>query len=282
MRGYFIPRHQNFSLLKIGGLFMKTQGVLKEDEMIYFLNNRKIKELSPNLYTMLQTLYGVLDPEWTVYCETAADLTKPDFVVTVNGKSRYVSMKSNNTELVHSEQISAFIPFLRSLGVSKDTLKTLLLYYYGDGTLNGTGQRRLPCEALATWLGPKLEACNEELNNDYLLSKIIDRFIFQGVNENAHPAEAIYVGDVHYGTIVTAKQIWKRFSRNDCRWRNYRNLHVGPFFLKPAARYADKPIKSIERRNTLRVEWPDLREDVEYIAKRFDSYTPMRHRTYEE
>ena len=65
---------------------MKTQGVLKEDEMIYFLNNRKIKELSPNLNTMLQTLYGVLDPEWTVYCENAADLTKPDFVVTVNGK----------------------------------------------------------------------------------------------------------------------------------------------------------------------------------------------------
>lgn len=29
---------------------MKTQGVLKEDEMIFFLNNRKIKELSTNLY----------------------------------------------------------------------------------------------------------------------------------------------------------------------------------------------------------------------------------------
>ena len=261
---------------------MKTQGVLREDEMIFFLNNKKVKELSPNLYTMLQTLYGVLDPDWMVYCENAADLTKPDFVVTVNGKAKYISMKSNNTETVHSEQISAFIPYLRSLGVSNESLKTILLYFYGDGTLDGTGKERMPCEALAPWLGERLDRCNEELNSDELLRKLIDRFIFQGVDENVHPADAIYVGDYHYGTIATKSQIWKRFSRNDCRWRHYHNLHVGPFFLKPAARYSGKEIRSVERRNTLRVQWPDLRSDIEYIAKRFDSYTPMRHRKFED
>ena len=262
---------------------MKTEGYLKEDEIIYFLKNHKVKDLNPNLYSMVKTLYGVLDPEWLIKCEYGIELTKPDFVITINDKKKYVSMKSGKAEYVHGEPISTFIPFLRSIGVSKETLRTLLLYHFGDGTLDGTGKNRMSGDKVADWLNEKLIAANQELSEGEIMWKIIDRCLFQGIRNDVPPADAIYFGDVEYGKVATKKQIKKHYEKGDKRYRNLtRSIHIGPLIVKPEARYAGVPIKSEKKHMKVTISWMHLREDIEYINKHYDSYTPMRHRTYEE
>ena len=61
------------------------EGILKEQEMIYALNNKKISELSNNLRNLLRTLYGVLDDNEIVTCEKVDDAFKTDFVITYKG-----------------------------------------------------------------------------------------------------------------------------------------------------------------------------------------------------
>lgn len=261
---------------------MQNRGQFKEDQMLVFLNNKKFKELSPNLHNMVEALFGVVDPDEMVYCEHGIERTKPDIVITIGQRKKYVSMKTGSAKAIHSEQIDSFITFLKSIGVSQETIETVLLYHYGDGTTNGTGKERRPTEQLACWLGKRLEEANDELNSDEFVWSIINHVAFQGVNPNVPAADAIYFGDVEYGVIATVKQFKKRFARSDGRWRFFHNLHVGPIFIKPAARYAGTEIKEEERRHKVICEWFRLREDIEYISKRYDNYTPLRFRTYEE
>ena len=261
---------------------MKNEGKLKEDEMIHFLNNHKVSDLSQNLYSMLRILYGVLDPDSIVKCEYGIENTKPDFVITIDGKSKYVSMKSGRAICVHGEQIQTFIPFLRSIGVSKDTLRTILLYHFGDGTLDGSGKERWTADFTTTKYRNLLVAANEELNHPDIAWQIMERMLFVGVDPEVPPADSIYFGDYSYGAIATKKQIYKRFQRDLNRWRNLRNIHVGPIIFKPQARYAGEPVRNEKSRNRIIATWINLREDIEYISRHYDSYTPIRHRTYEE
>ena len=80
-----------------------NHGFLREDEMVYHLDKRKVKDLSNNLYHMMQELYGVLDEEEVITCYKTDDFIKPDFVIIYKDEARYVSMKSGRSEIVHSE-----------------------------------------------------------------------------------------------------------------------------------------------------------------------------------
>ena len=113
-----------------------NHGYRKEDEMKTFLNNKVVSTLSPNLREFVINLFGVVDPNKVVYCEDGVDFTKPDFVLSYLNKKRYVSMKSGRADICHTEMANTFIPFLRSIGVSEETLRTILLHHYGDGTVN--------------------------------------------------------------------------------------------------------------------------------------------------
>ena len=62
-----------------------NQGYLREDEMIEFLNNKKVANLSSNLRSLLVSLFGVVDPEEVIKCEYGVEFTKPDFVITYKG-----------------------------------------------------------------------------------------------------------------------------------------------------------------------------------------------------
>ena len=259
-----------------------SKGYLHEDEMIEFLNNKKISSLSNNLRKFIIELFGVVDPDKMVYCEYAIEYTKPDFVVTYDGKKKYVSMKSGNAEVVHHEKIETFLSFLRALGVSEETIKTILLHQYGDGTIDGTGKERIPIDELKYNLRFQIEEANKELNDVDVIKAVTDRVLFQGVNNEVPAADAIYHGTFEYGVTVNKKQIMKYIIKKALRWHYYNSLHIGPFFIRPHARYIGTEIKNPKSRSMIDLHWPRLSVDFEYIARNFDSYTPIRHRTYEE
>ena len=134
-----------------------NHGYRKEDEMKTFLNNKVAGTLSQNLRELVINLFGVVDPNGVVYCEDGIDFTKPDFVLSYLTKKRYVSMKSGRADICHTEMANTFIPFLRSIGVSEETLRTILLHHYGDGTVNGTGKKRYDNRQVYEWLKDRIK-----------------------------------------------------------------------------------------------------------------------------
>jgi hypothetical protein len=189
---------------------MINAGVKNEDEFVYFLNEKKGSELSVNLKNMMERLFGIVDPDKTFYCQKTENYIKPDILITHDNKEVGVSLKYGRSQVVHEEQIKTFILYLRKEGISSRTQQTLLLFQYGDGTNDGTGERRYSSDQVRIMLANRIREANEELNKDKeFIKRFITRIIFDGVNPEAKKADAIYYGDVNYGVTVTRKQMNK-------------------------------------------------------------------------
>lgn len=261
---------------------MINKGYKHEDEMIYFMNNKQYKDLNKNLQDMLETMFGIVDPNETIKCEYAIERTKPDIAITFMGRTKYVSIKSGTSKIMHHENISGFVELLKNKAISERTIETILLFHYGDGTTDGSGKKRISLDELKYRLSKRIKEANKELNDSSeILSAVMNRAVFQGVRNDIPAADALYVGDYISGLVVTRKQIVKHIA-NPHKWDWMDSLHVGPLLIKAANRYIGKEIKDPEKREKMELYWSQLQSDIRYIHFKYDNYTPMRHRTYEE
>lgn len=249
---------------------LSHKGFYEEERLCNEINNKKFKELSNNMKTFLESIYGLgsIRKKDIIYCKKVDGFYKPDIAITVNGTTKYVSIKSGKAESIHSERIKTFILYLRALGISKETQKTILLYQYGDGTMDGTGKRRMTYDELRFLLKDRIKAANDELNRDKsFVQEFIKHCLFVGVIENPVPADSVYHGSVEYGVVATDKQILKHIERKS--WSYYNNLHIGPILIRPHARYVNKKVTNEDRRHKVECYWPHLAEDIDYISKRY-------------
>ena len=248
-----------------------NEGFHKEDEMIAHLNNKKYGELSNNLRNMVRNLFEPmkLKEDDLISCHKVEGYLKPDFCLLCQGVEKFVSMKSGTAECVHEEYVDLFVKRLEDAGISKETIETILLYHYGDGTTDGSAEERIPYVTLRAMLDLRIQKANLELNHDKdFVMKMMRHCIYVGSSERAIPIDAIYFGDYEYGNLATVRQLDRHFMVRDWKWIN--NLHIGPLMLRPHARYYGKEITNQKRRRTLEAYWPKLGNDIAFIAKRYD------------
>lgn len=247
-----------------------NEGNLVEQEVIYELNNRKIKDLSNNMRNLMRCLFGVLDNEFIVKCYKVDDINKTDFVIEYNNQKKNVSMKSGKAVVIHNEILENFINFLKEEGISQKTLDTICLFHYGDGTVDGSNpENRKKYGDVSLELKERIKEANKELNNnmDFVL-KVMHRCLFKGSQETNIEADCIYFGDKDYGIVATQRQFVKSVSRGAFHF--FDHLHIGRIFIRPDARYVGKEITHERKRNRIIAYWPHLREDIEYMSKRYN------------
>lgn len=256
-----------------------NHGRLNEDELMINLNEKKVSELNPNLRYLVSELFGALDINEVIKCTQPNDYIKPDLIIEYKGIKKGLSVKSGANEFVHREYIGTFIEFLKGLGISQRTLNTILLFQYGDDTIDGTGKKRMPFEVIRYRYQSRIKEANAELNkNNELIFRVVERTVFDGIGDNKEKADAIYHGDVYEGTVITRYQVQKHIMRKD--WDKYDHLHIGPLFIGPHARYVDTKIINENSRNRVNVKWNKLIQDIKYISKKYFSYTPLNRRKY--
>jgi len=247
----------------------KNIGFYKEEEMVIMLNTKKVEELSHNAKYIIREMFEHPVPDSIVYAERINDYIKPDFSVKIANEIHYISMKSGTSNVVHQEYVKDFCIYLREKGISNHTLQTILLYQYGDGTLDGTSEKRFPYEKLRYLLADRIKAANAELNaNKEFVISIIERAIFKGTNSENIEADYLYHGDKDYGILVSKTQMIKHCHRRD--WAYLENLHIGPLLLRPHARYIGKEIRREKSRQRLEFYWANYYADLDYISKRYD------------
>lgn len=247
-----------------------NDGNLKEQEVIYDLNNKRIGDLSNNMKNLMRSLFGVLDNDYLVRCYKVDDLNKTDFVIEYDNRKRNVSMKSGKAVIVHNEILANFINFLKENGVSQRTLDTICLFHYGDGTTDGSGAyERMSYDQVNESLKDRIKEANDELNQDIdFILNVMDHCVFKGAYENNIEADCIYFGDRDYGVVATKNQFIKNTKRRGFDY--YSHLHIGPLLFRPDARYINSDIKDVRKRNRIVAYWPHLREDIEYMARKFN------------
>lgn len=232
-------------------------------------NNKTYLDLNENLKKIAELLFPEIRPNDGFTCALTDNYIKPDIVLSCRGRDCFISIKTSNSKFMHTENINSFIEFLRGLDVSEETLETILLFQFGDGTIDGTGEKRMNYTEVYVWLGDRIKKANFELNErHYLIEKVVERVMFQGVDRIADSAEYIYVGNVDYGNIVSKRQVKALLRRND--WHFYDNLHIGPIMIRPHARYAGRTIVSDDRRKHIMCSWANFESDVLYMKRKLN------------
>ena len=245
-----------------------NQGLQKEAEFAAALNKCKVKDLNYNLNTLVNFMFNSPDENCVINAEQIMGRQKPDIKITCNNLTHYLSYKSGTSRNVHQEGIKQFIDYLSTFRFSKDTIDTVALWLWNDGTTNGTGKRRFSYTEMISRYSNRIKIANEELNsNRKVVIKIINRFLFDGSERFTTTADYIYHGEIDHGILVSKSQMMKYiyvrpFSFYDC-------LHIGPVIFKPHARYANGGINRQESIKKADFTWPTLYSDLVYISKYF-------------
>ena len=247
----------------------KNPGIRKEEELVQALDGKKVKDINNNLKYVLREMFDHLDDNEIVRSNLVGGFQKPDLYIEYKLHRIFVSVKSGGAKIVHQELLKSFIGFLRSLGVSTRSLKTFLYYHFGDGTMDGTGEKRLPYHTLQIKMAKRIKEFNDELNADKdIIKQVVDRCLFLGSHEGNIPADYIYYGNSEFGCISSRIQVLKHIKRKD--WFYMDNLHIGPLQFRPHARYSGKKIMTEESRWKVDAWWANLNADIEYISERYN------------
>lgn len=246
-----------------------NEGLLNEERMIVALNHKLFDELNANLQTFVLQLIPELDKRKRINCYKAEEYTKPDIVISQGDKVRYVSLKTGTSDTMHNEKIEPFVEFLKENGFDDYTIESFLLYHYGDGTTDGTGERRMGVYEVRQKYDKRITAMNAAFNKDKeFVKKFADRVMWQGVNPLAMPADVIYHGTEEYGTYMSKFQMSRHIERKDWSYMVFA-VHVGPFIIRPKARYPGREIKNDENRRIVVVNYPRIQADIPWIRNRY-------------
>ena len=244
-------------------------GIINEENFVKSLNGKMFNEVNKNLQLLLYYIFPHIDKSKKFTCYRTEYLIKPDIVISQESTMKFLSLKYGQSETLHNENILTFIQYLRESGISEETIETYLLYHYGDGTLDGTGEKRMNSIEVRFTYDERIKKMNAEFNSSKeFIKEFADRVMFQGVNPSASMAEYIYHGDVDYGVICSRNQFRRHIETKNWDYMTT-CVHVGPFVLRPHARYANKEIRNEESRKTVEVNYPRLCQDITYISLRY-------------
>ena len=246
-----------------------NRGFEIEDRIIAAIDGKTLQELKNNLRFSIKRMFNNIDEQKPFFAKKCEPFGKPDIEISHNGEKHYVSVKSGRSKEFHSENIQKFVGFLKEHDIGEKTIGALLHFHFGDGTTDGTGEKRMDYYDTMTAYKSEIEAANSSLNRDkQLILDMLDRVIFQGNYTELPAAEFIYKGDDEMGVLCSRNQIRKHVMRKSFTF--YRTPHIGPMVVRPYARYATGDGKYPEKRFIICFDWLDLDSDMEYISERYN------------
>lgn len=246
-----------------------NNGIEKEQEFVYSLNNKKYGELSNNLRHMIKQIFGFLSDDEIIKSELIPHYQKADFSITVKGITKTISLKTGRTTVVHSEYFKTLIPFLKKMGVSEELTNFIQFYCHRDGTIDGTGDDDISYIDMKIKYKSEIDKFNSEMiKNKLLVKELIKRCLFNGTENNVIKADYVYFGTINFGSLVSEMQVMKHIERR--KWAFMDNPHIGPLQFK--SHYHGK--QEDEHRQKQKYEcvfwWANLGPDIEYISERYD------------
>ena len=167
----------------------KGSVVMKRHEKINLMKKEsgKFSDASQEMQNLIKEMYASVLPN-------EEDYSNEEFLiedVTV-GRSNYVRFSFLNTDKyivcltcdsmssssgIGRMPVEDFLSFLRINGLSEKYLRLFLLVYYGDGTLDGSGENKLKLSEVKKQYGKKIATLNKKI--DKIKSPIINQILIR-------------------------------------------------------------------------------------------------------
>lgn len=236
-----------------------NNGHENEQEIIELLSGKRISDLAPHFKQWLIKLF----PNCNAYLKVKKlnNEQKADIEILCGNEKRYISIKSGDSNSFHSENIKTFIPFIRSLGVSESTLKTIVFFHYGDNTFTGLGPTRFTSKELRRVHARAFNSASRELSQPLFMKEIVNRVIIKGRYETNYPIDGIYHGTIGDGFFLSTKQINRILLRKSHQRKNG-TINIGMLTYQPGSRNLWGIPGSEQKREQSEIRWRSFLKDA--------------------
>ena len=190
-----------------------TNGYQNEVNFAAEINKKKYCDLNDNMKNFIKFIFNDVKNDDVLECKRYKAKCKADVYIKLNNVIKRISIKSGMRVSVHAEPINDFILFLKSINISNNILKYLLLYHYGDFTTDGSGNVRLSASELKERYENEIRIFNKYVNYRNIIKKVIIRCLFNG-KSNINTADYIYYGYVPNGIYASREEIIDYFCNN--------------------------------------------------------------------
>jgi hypothetical protein len=241
-----------------------TSGFENEDELIEYLNSKKIKDLNSNMKDFIFFIFGNIDEENIIQATSGKSGQKPDMIITINNVIKRISIKKGTGNSVHQEKVDVFVEFLESINISNETINKLLKFHWGDGTSDGTGSQRISSSDYKQQFPEEIEMINKEFNKEKNIKEFIYRFIMQGKSDDYDIVDALYYGNVNEGHWASKDEIIEYVVNNIF---NLNSIHFGPLTYQIWNRCLNFNPNTENRRRVMQVKWGSLLNDLLIIER---------------
>ncbi len=241
-----------------------TSGFKNEDELIEYLNSKKIKDLNSNMKDFIFFIFGNIDEENIIQATSGKSGQKPDMIITINNVIKRISIKKGKGNSVHQEKVDVFVEFLESINISNETINKLLKFHWGDGTSDGTGSQRISSSDYKQQFPEEIEMINKEFNKEKNIKEFIYRFIMQGKSDDYDIVDALYYGNVNEGHWASKDEIIEYVVNNIF---SLDSIHFGPLTYQIWNRCLNFNPNTENRRRVMQVKWGSLLNDLLIIER---------------
>ncbi|MBO4667071.1 MAG: hypothetical protein J5666_02960 [Bacilli bacterium] len=239
---------------------MKNSGLENEQDIIDLLNGKKVEELPEFWQRRMKQLCKEVEGDDQIECFKCVYNKKADVGVRVRNYRYNISIKSGYFVSVHSERLSSFTGFLKSIGISEELITTLKSYHYGDGTTDGTGDFHYDLNTIKENMQNSIDDFNKVVNKKEILRQIIMRVLCTGTPYQRSFVSHIYAGTVNYGDMIDAKTLIEYIcSGYPC---STDSIHFGPFIYAPAYRGVENFNSNNVKRYYVNIKWPSMYRDI--------------------
>ena len=239
---------------------MKNDGLKNELEIVEMLDGKTYNDLPDFWKKRMKQLCKEVEENDQIECFKCVYNKKADVSVRVRGYRYNISIKSGYFVSVHSERLSSFTGFLKSIGISDELITTLKLYHYGDDTIDGTGDVHYDLSTIKEKMCDSIGEFNKVVNEKEILRQIIMRVLCTGTPYQRSFVSHIYAGTVNYGEMIDAKTLIDYIcSGYPCATDS---IHFGPFIYAPAYRGVENFNSKNVKRYYVNIKWPSLYRDI--------------------
>ena len=179
--------------------------------------------------------------------------TKEDIWIKVGKVKKSISIKMGKCNTVHNEYIYNFTNFLEQEKVPLKIINIMLDYFFADGTINGSGERKLTFTDYKLKIKRKIRKVNKYfMRNEDLLIKLINRFVIGNTDILIH-------GTIDNFTYITKNETIKLLI--SMKKKPSSTIHFSKLIFASKGRNND-----IDK-FIVQIKWYNLADDIAKIRK---------------
>lgn len=239
-----------------------------ELDFVNNLNNNYYKYLNLNLQRFIKFIFKEFNENNKIYCKKLSERQKADIYIQIGNSTKYISLKSGSQNSVHTEKLSDFIEFLSKVKIESKIINNLILYHYGDNTLNGVEKIRYSSENCKTKYKQQIFEFNKYINSSKSLTTIIEHFLLIGSNTTNKYVDVIYYGDINIGVWCYNKELLNFCKKHKAMYIN--TPHFSVFTYQNWCRNITLSKKSESHRHYIQIKWFSILGDLNKIRSMND------------